>query len=141
MDPLNAVYLTFAAIIGGIRAYYQHRFGHQAFLKRDESLLDRGLLVVAVLAMVPILLSHIATDWFRFLDLPIPASAAWSGVPFLVGGGWLFWRSHHDLGVNWSARLAIHPSHTLVDTGVYRRVRHPMYAALLISGIGQFLVL
>jgi protein-S-isoprenylcysteine O-methyltransferase Ste14 len=59
----------------------------------------------------------------------------------LAAGTWLFWRSHADLGVNWSARLALRDRHDLVTAGVYARVRHPMYAALIISGAGQALVL
>jgi protein-S-isoprenylcysteine O-methyltransferase Ste14 len=54
---------------------------------------------------------------------------------------WLFWRSHADLGRNFSIRLVIRQEHALVTTGVYRRVRHPMYASALLWSLGQALLL
>jgi protein-S-isoprenylcysteine O-methyltransferase Ste14 len=48
----------------------------------------------------------------------------------LVIGLWLFYRSHADLGTNWSITLEIREQHRLITQGVYRRIRHPMYSAL-----------
>jgi len=56
-------------------------------------------------------------------------------------GLWLFYRSHADLGANWSITLEVLEKHRLVTQGVYRRVRHPMYTALLLYSVGQALVL
>jgi protein-S-isoprenylcysteine O-methyltransferase Ste14 len=50
---------------------------------------------------------------------------------------WLFWRSHHDLGGNWSPSLEIAEQQTLVTRGVYARVRHPMYAAQALLALAQ----
>ncbi len=54
---------------------------------------------------------------------------------------WLFWRSHADLGRNWSPWLEVHAAQTLVTHGVYARIRHPMYASIFISCIAQALLL
>jgi len=52
-----------------------------------------------------------------------------------VAGIWLFWRSHADLGRNWSPALELRDAHALVTSGVYSSIRHPMYAAIfLIAG-------
>ena len=59
----------------------------------------------------------------------------------LVAGLWLFYRSHADLGTNWSITLEVREQHRLITHGVYRRVRHPMYAALLLYSVGQALVI
>ena len=56
-------------------------------------------------------------------------------------GLWLFYRSHADLGTNWSITLAVREKHQLVTNGIYRRVRHPMYLALLVYSVGQALAL
>ncbi|PYQ51270.1 MAG: hypothetical protein DMF78_13760 [Acidobacteria bacterium] len=64
-----------------------------------------------------------------------------AGILCLVVGLWLFYRSHADLGTNWSITLEVREGHQLVTQGIYRRVRHPMYLALLLYSVGQALVL
>jgi protein-S-isoprenylcysteine O-methyltransferase Ste14 len=58
-----------------------------------------------------------------------------------VIGLWLFYRSHADLGTNWSITLEVRERHRLITQGVYRGVRHPMYSALALYAIGQALVI
>ena len=59
----------------------------------------------------------------------------------MVGALWLFWRAHVDLGLNWSITLEMRKDHELIVHGVYRRVRHPMYAAIFLFAIAQGLLL
>jgi len=54
---------------------------------------------------------------------------------------WLFWRSHADLGDNWSVTLELRNGHQLVKHGVYRSIRHPMYAAIFLWSLAQGLIL
>ena len=35
-----------------------------------------------------------------------------------------------DLGLNWSVTTELRAQHDLVTSGVYERIRHPMYAAI-----------
>jgi protein-S-isoprenylcysteine O-methyltransferase Ste14 len=63
-----------------------------------------------------------------------------AGVVLFSLGLWLFHRSHVDLSTNWSVSLDIREKHTLITSGVYRRVRHPMYSAILFQAVGQALV-
>jgi protein-S-isoprenylcysteine O-methyltransferase Ste14 len=46
-----------------------------------------------------------------------------------------------DLGTNWSNTLELREKHQLVSGGIYSRVRHPMYGALLLYSLGQALVI
>jgi protein-S-isoprenylcysteine O-methyltransferase Ste14 len=62
------------------------------------------------------------------------------GILTLIFGLWLLHRSHADLGANWSNTLEVRERHALITHGVYRRIRHPMYAALLAHGLGQALL-
>jgi protein-S-isoprenylcysteine O-methyltransferase Ste14 len=59
----------------------------------------------------------------------------------MIAALWLFWRSHADLGQNWSRSLELRTAHQLVRHGVYRSTRHPMYAAILLFGLAQGLLL
>lgn len=65
---------------------------------------------------------------------PVPFTA---GVATLVLGLWLLHRSHVDLGRNWSNTLEVRAGHAVVSHGVYARIRHPMYVALLLYSAGQ----
>jgi len=53
----------------------------------------------------------------------------------------LLWRSHGDLGRNFSGTLQIREDQSLVTQGVYEHIRHPMYAAYWLWGIAQALLL
>ncbi|MCX6047580.1 MAG: isoprenylcysteine carboxylmethyltransferase family protein, partial [Chloroflexi bacterium] len=48
---------------------------------------------------------------------------------------------HMDLKSNWSPTLEIRQDHTLVTTGIYRYIRHPMYASQWLWVIAQILLL
>lgn len=49
--------------------------------------------------------------------------------------------SHTDLGRLWSPSVNPDDSHKLVTFGVYSKIRHPMYTAHVLWGIGQALLL
>jgi protein-S-isoprenylcysteine O-methyltransferase Ste14 len=89
--------------------------------------------------LVPLI--WVASPAFSFAEYPLHAAPLAAGLLCLVAGLWLFYRSHADLGTNWSYTLEVREQHHLVTHGVYRRIRHPMYTALLIYSLGQALVL
>jgi protein-S-isoprenylcysteine O-methyltransferase Ste14 len=90
-------------------------------------------------------LAYILTPWFAVADCGWPpglsAIAGGTGVALLLGALWLFWRSHRDLGANWSPSLEIVSEHRLVTQGVYGAIRHPMYASQALWSIAQLLLL
>jgi protein-S-isoprenylcysteine O-methyltransferase Ste14 len=45
---------------------------------------------------------------------------------------WWFYRIHRTLGDNWSPVLEIRKEHTLITSGPYRKVRHPMYSDMIL---------
>ena len=84
---------------------------------------------------------YVLTHWFDFADYRLPTWAGWVGAAVFAIALWLLWRSHADLGRNWSPTLEISEGHALVTYGVYRSIRHPMYAAHLLWGIAQAMLL
>ena len=53
----------------------------------------------------------------------------------------IFHLSHKHLARNWSVSLEIRKDHQLVDTGLYRKIRHPMYTSFWLWAIAQFLLI
>ena len=79
----------------------------------------------------------IATPFLNIAAYPNPVWLVGLGVILAAFGIWLFWRSHADLGRNWSPVLELRESHGLITSGVYARVRHPMYSAILLITAAQ----
>jgi len=95
-------------------------------------------LVAVGLLLLPVL--WLTTELLAFADRRPCAWALGSGLLAYALGLWLLYRAHVDLGRDWSNTLQIRKGHRVVTDGVYRRIRHPMYAALLLHALGQALV-
>jgi protein-S-isoprenylcysteine O-methyltransferase Ste14 len=135
----KAIIVASSIVMVIIRAPHGQRSRGVKVARSARGVLEIVLLTIAWLAFfVPLV--WVAAPVFAFADYalhPVPFSA---GVVCLAVGLWLFARSHADLGTNWSITLEVREQHRLVTQGIYRRVRHPMYAALLVYSMGQALV-
>ncbi|MGQ0614727.1 MAG: protein-S-isoprenylcysteine O-methyltransferase [Planctomycetaceae bacterium] len=82
----------------------------------------------------------VATPWLAFADRMQRPAPFLAGLAGLAAGLLLLHETHAALGANWSITLEIREGHRLVTEGIYRRVRHPMYLALLVYAAGLALV-
>ena len=109
------------------------------------SALERLLVALMSVGLFFILAVYVLTPWLSWADYHLSPRgtrrAGGVGAAILAVAVWVFWRSHTDLGRNWSPSLQIREGHTLVTEGVYRSIRHPMYASLWLWGIAQTLLL
>jgi protein-S-isoprenylcysteine O-methyltransferase Ste14 len=107
--------------------------------------LERALLGLLSVGMVFVPVVYASTSWLDRADYRLPpevqGSAGGVGAALMTLAVWLFWRSHADLGRNWSPSLQLREEHGLVTEGVYRHVRHPMYASEWLWGVAQALLL
>jgi protein-S-isoprenylcysteine O-methyltransferase Ste14 len=128
--------------LGGV-AWFVIRFPHQRRARkvkvarsvggrRDQILLGCSL---TGLAIIPVI-------WFitgepRFADYAFSPIQGWVGLFLMLAALVLFHATHSQLGRNWSVTLDTRKKHALVDTGVYSRVRHPMYSAFWLLALAQ----
>jgi protein-S-isoprenylcysteine O-methyltransferase Ste14 len=110
----------------------QERMSEQRVTRQERTLL--GLLFLGMF-FVPII--YAATSWLDFANYRLPAWAGWLGVLILAGAIFVFWRTHADLGLNWSPTLEIREKHELITRGIYSVIRHPMYASQVLWVIAQ----
>jgi protein-S-isoprenylcysteine O-methyltransferase Ste14 len=142
MNPwiAKAVILAASVAMVAIRAPHGQRSRGVMVVTDRKGRLEVILLVLAMLGFfVPLV--WIVSPLFSLAEYPLRMGPLLAGVACFVVGLWLFYRSHADLGTNWSITLQVRENHRLVVDGVYRRIRHPMYAALFLYSIGQALVL
>jgi len=135
------VWLAAFVAMAAIRMPFARRTRVNTVVLAQKDATETLLLAGMFLTMMVLPLLHLATGVFAVADyrLPLWATAAGAAVqlPFL----WVFWRSHADLGRNWSPGLEVREDHTLITNGVYARVRHPMYAAIWLSALAQPLLI
>jgi len=142
MNPwyAKAVILAASSAIVVIRAPHGKRSSAIPIVTNRRGALEVALLIVAWIAFF-FPLVWIATPALSFADYPLRPAALAAGASLLATGLWLLWRSHADLGSNWSVSLQLREEHALVTHGLYRRVRHPMYLALLVFSLGEALAI
>ena len=133
-------------ILGGI-AWFVIRYPHQRRSWRTpvrssaRDWRESVLLAVSLsgLGVVPCL--YVATGFPRVADYQFSPELAWVGTLVFASALWLFHRTHADLGRNWSVSLEVRDCHTLVTAGIYRHIRHPLYAGFWLWALAQALLL
>jgi protein-S-isoprenylcysteine O-methyltransferase Ste14 len=142
MNPwiAKAIVLASSLVMVIIRAPHGQRSRGVKVVRSRRGPLEIALLTLAWLAFF-LPLVWIVAPVFAFADYTLRPIPLLAGIVCLAVGLWLFARSHADLGTNWSVTLEVREKHQLVTQGIYRHVRHPMYLALLLYGLGQTLVL
>ncbi len=135
-----ALYLVGLVAGSAIRVMYSRKFkqDRKAIYRREGFI----VLLLASLWGITILLPFFSlfTDWLDFARYQIPYWTGWCGAAIFSVALWLLWRSHADLGRNWSVAAEVGEKQNLVTSGVFKYMRHPMYAAHLLWGIAQALL-
>lgn len=141
IQPWNIVFLIGFIAYVVIRGIYGSRVKNNEKAVSRADGLDRAVMVIVFMGCLLLPVVYLFTPWLAFADYHLPSFVPWFGAAVMVVALWLFWRSHADLGHNWSVTLELRKGHQLVKHGVYRSIRHPMYASILLFGLGQGLLL
>ena len=142
MNPWIAKALVLAAtvVMIAIRAPHGHESRRVKVIKSRKTPLETVILILAWTGFfIPLI--WIASPAFSFAEYPLRTGPLISGIVCFVIGLWLFYRSHADLGANWSITLEVRERHQLITEGIYRRIRHPMYSSLVLYDLAHALVI
>ncbi len=142
LDGIFEVIYVIGFVTGSVvRKLYVRGYDRTKFTDDRKNWLDKLLLVVVSLGFIAAPLVYLLTGWLDFADYELPMWAGWVGTVVFAGALLLLWRSHVDLGRNWSPMMEIREEHSLVTKGVYKYIRHPMYSAHFLWAIAQVLLL
>lgn len=143
MTPTIAKFFWLACVIGWWLIRYPHerrvKKNKIAATKRDAQELVLLGISLSGLGIIPVI--YVLTGFPAFANRPFIPAVAWLGVVPAIASLWLFYRTHQDLGRNWSVSLEVREKHKLITDGVYRYVRHPMYSAFFLWAVAQSLLL
>jgi protein-S-isoprenylcysteine O-methyltransferase Ste14 len=141
MDIFTVIYFVALVLEMIIRAPLNKMRKQEKMSERRVTSQEMLILTLLLLGGLIVPLIYATTNWLDFANYTLPAWAGWLGVLLLVSALYIFWRAHADLGLNWSPTLEIREKHELVTRGIYRVLRHPMYASQWLLAIAQPLLL
>ncbi len=138
--------VVFLSLAGLIQIYFGRRArphqGAYTSVKR-EAYLREGRLNFILHAALVIAMSILAMLYavipasIRWSALAIPDAWRWAGLGLGIVSLLALIEVHRQLGRFWSAYLELQEGHQLITTGVYRRIRHPMYSVLFFFLIAE----
>jgi protein-S-isoprenylcysteine O-methyltransferase Ste14 len=79
-------------------------------------------------------------QWLAWATVPMPVWLRWTGAALAAIALLAFIWIHRSLGSNFSAFLKMKDQQTLVISGPYRWIRHPMYTTFYLLHIAAFLL-
>ena len=143
MTPFLAKLIWALGAVGWfvIRYRHQRRSRKTPKVRRADRLREAMLLSISIGGMLVLPLTYVLTGQPRFANYTFMPALAWLGAAVFALALWLFHRTHQDLGRNWSVTLELREQHKLITTGIYSRLRHPMYTAFWLWGLAQALLL
>ena len=137
----HVVFLVLWVLQLVIRAPYMRKNRKNVIVKNAAGAVDRVLLALAITTGAAVPRVYLATGFPAAADYAFTPAAAWAGSVCAAAGALFLWRSHADLGVNWSSTIEVREGHALVTRGVYARIRHPMYTGMALCTLAQSLLL
>jgi protein-S-isoprenylcysteine O-methyltransferase Ste14 len=137
----DVIFLVGFIVYTGIRGVFKKRTAKVKSVARRLDAVEKLLIALVIPGSLLLPLLYLFTPWLAFADYQLPSFFPWVGVVMMLVSLWLFYRSHADLGRHWSVTLELREDHRLVRQGVYRRMRHPMYASIWLWCIAQGLLL
>jgi protein-S-isoprenylcysteine O-methyltransferase Ste14 len=144
--------IAFLVLLIGIlvmRVYFMmkvQRAGERLMPDRGAVEREGGGLVLAVRIIVFLIflaflvMYIIGMAWIDLLSFPLPTWLRWIGFALgLLSLAFWTW-TQVTLDTRWSAQLQLRKEHSLVTSGPYARIRHPLYAAMFAWAIALALL-
>jgi protein-S-isoprenylcysteine O-methyltransferase Ste14 len=106
--------------------------------REKKSIVETGTMTLFFLVFYMILVSRAGTVTVKSrIAVDLPAAL---GTVMIIAGCAANIMGRFSLGRNWANQIKIYQEQTLVQTGMYRFVRHPLYSSIILMFYGACLV-
>ncbi len=139
-SEFKIVYFILYLIIALVRKLYTAKYRTLDTILDKKTKLDLVLLGLNGVAML-IPLVYVFSTILDFANYKLPVWLGWIGSGLFAAAILLLWRSHADLGRKWTVTIGLRDEHTLITEGIFKYIRHPMYAAHILWAIAQIMIL
>lgn len=140
-DILFRILAALIFIIGGAISSYHRRkadlaSGEPVSLKEEGLAMTVALRISGLALWLSIFAYLIQPAWVAWAKVDLPEWARWLGLGMGAAADALAYWVFRSLGNNVSPTVVTRKTHTLVTSGPYRWVRHPLYMMGLIAYLG-----
>jgi len=117
------------------RGYYTKKSARpekDTLKKREEGLVTKLAQILSLIGFVAMLIYVLNPNWLAWASLPFPLSLRWGGVGVALAGFVLLQWAQNTLGRSWSDTPRMMKEQTLITSGPYQFIRHPIYTAFIL---------
>ena len=138
--------ILFGILLGvvlGISGTFRHRAdkaGGKVSLREDGPAISKFIIVARILMLAVILSQLFRPQWIQWATLALPTSLRWLGAGIGVAAIPLIYWVMSSLGKNVTPTSATRKDASLVTSGPYRWVRHPLYSVGILFLMGMSLL-
>jgi protein-S-isoprenylcysteine O-methyltransferase Ste14 len=140
-DPFKIAFFTGWVVYAfGIYSQSIRHFRRQRIAQEQSRPVDIFLDMTTLFAWQILPLIYVFSPWLDFANYQIPLWAGWTGVAMLAAAILLLRSAYNALGFSWSPKIDIREGQELVTEGIFRYIRHPIYAGMWLWALSQPLV-
>jgi protein-S-isoprenylcysteine O-methyltransferase Ste14 len=139
MNYYELFYLVSLALAIFIYFYFFYSRYHNKKIVKDN--MNQKEVTRLILINVFILIPLIAYFFLKDYNYKIPDNIKNLAYPIMLLALFCIIKTSYDLGNEYSFTLQLRKDHKLVDTGIYKYIRHPMYFCGLLFIIAQSLLI
>lgn len=139
MNKYELFYLVCLALAIFIYFYFFYSRYHNKKIVKDN--MNQKEVTRLILINVFILIPLIAYFYIKNYNYNIPDEFKELAYPIMIIALICIIKTSYDLGNEYSYTLQLRKNHKLVDTGIYKYIRHPMYFCGLLFIIAQSLLI
>jgi protein-S-isoprenylcysteine O-methyltransferase Ste14 len=116
------------------------RTGEKLDRRQEGLFILVALRVVGLAGMAGLVVYSVSPARMAWAAVPLPTWLRWTGVGLAFMGGVLLVWMFRSLGKNLTDTVVTRSEHTLVTSGPYRWIRHPLYTSAVLLSLANSLV-